>query len=68
MVASGTFKEVQVMSVRDPFPTRFIVIGKEAIARIYTACSIGNDGLRCIFHTVETNLQGRRYEDFPEAR
>ena len=56
------------MFVRDPFPIRFIVVGKEAIARIYTACSIGNDGLRCIFHTVETNLQGRRYEDFPEAR
>ena len=60
--------EVQVMSVKDPFPTRLIVVGKEAIARIYTVCSIGNDGLRCIFHTVETNLQGRRYEDFPEAR
>ena len=60
--------EVQVMSVRDPFPTRFIVVGKEAIVRIYTACSIGNDGFRCIFHTVETNLQVRRYEDFPEAR
>ena len=56
------------MSVRDPFPVRFVVVGKEAIARIYTACSIGNDGLRCIFHIVETNLQGRRYEDFPEAR
>ncbi len=56
------------MSVRDPFPARFIVVGKEEIARTYTACSIGNDGLRCIFHTVETNLHGRRYEDFPEAR
>ena len=56
------------MSVRDPFPTRFIVVGKEAISRIYTACSIGDDGLRCIFHTVETSLQRRRYEDFPEAR
>ena len=56
------------MSVRDPFPTCLIVVGKEAIARIYTACLIGNDGLRCNFHAVETNLQGRRYEDFPEAR
>ena len=56
------------MSVRDPIPTRFIVVGKEAIARIYTECSIGDDGLRCIFYTVETSLQGRRYEDFPEAR
>ncbi len=56
------------MSVRDPFPTRFIVVGKRAISRFYSACSIGKDGLRCIFHTVETNLQGRRYEDFPEAR
>ena len=56
------------MFVRDPIPTRFIVVGKEAIARTYTACSIGNYGLRCIFHTVETNLDGRRYEDFPEAR
>ena len=56
------------MSVRDPFPTRFIIVGKEAIARIHTACSIGNDGLRCIFHTFETNRQGRSYEDFPEAR
>ena len=56
------------MSVRDPFPTRFIVVGKEAISRIYTACSIGDDGLRCIFHTVETSLQWSRYEDFPEAR
>ena len=56
------------MSVRDPFPTRFIVVGKEAIDRIYSSCSIGDDGLRCIFHTVKTNLQGRRYEDFPEAR
>ena len=56
------------MSVRDPFPTRFIVVGKEAVARIYTACSIGDDGLRCIFYTVETSLQRRRYVDFPEAR
>ena len=56
------------MYVRDPFPTRFIVVGKEAIARIYTDCSIGDDGLRCIFQTVEASLQGRRYEDFPEAR
>ena len=56
------------MSVRDPFPTRFIVVDKEAIARIYTECSIGDDGLRCIFHTVEASLQWRRYEDFPEAR
>ena len=56
------------MSVIDPFTTRFIIVGKEAIAQIYTACSIGDDGLRCIFHTVETNLQVRRYEDFPEAR
>ena len=56
------------MSVRDPFPARFIVVGEEAIARIYAACSIGDDGLRCTFHTVETSLQGRRYEDFPEAR
>ena len=55
------------MSVRDPFPTRLIVVGKGAIARFYSACSIGNDGLRCIFHSVETNLQGRHYEDFPEA-
>ena len=58
------------MSVRDPFPTRFIVVGKEAISRIYTACSIGDDGLRCIFHTgLETSLQRRRYRRFPpEAR
>ncbi len=56
------------MSVRDSFPTPFLVAGKEAIALIYTACLIGNDGLRCIFYTVETNLQGRRYEDFSEAR
>ena len=56
------------MSVRDPFPTRFIVVEERAIARFYTACSIGKDGLQCIFHTVATNLQGRRYEDFPEAR
>ena len=56
------------MPVRDPFPKRFIVVSKEAIARMYTACSIGNDGLECIFYAVETNLQGGRYEDFPEAR
>ena len=56
------------MSVRDPFPTCYIVVGKEAIARIYTECSIGDDGLRCIFHPFEGILQGRRYEDFPEAR
>ena len=56
------------MYVRDPLPTRFIVIGKEAIARIYAACSIGDDGLQCNFYTVETSLQARRYEDFPEAR
>ena len=56
------------MSVRDPFPTRFIVVGKEAIDRLYIACSIGHDGVRCIFYAVETNLQWRRYEDFPEAR
>ena len=56
------------MSVRDPFPTRFIVVGKEAIARIYTECSIGDYGLQCIFQTIEASLQGRRYEDFPEAR
>ena len=46
------------MSVRDPFPTRFIVVGKEAIARIYTECSIGDDGLRCIFHTVKQAYKG----------
>ena len=56
------------MSVRDPCPTGFIVVDKEAIARIYTECSIGDDGLRCIFQDVEVSLQGRRYEDFPEAR
>ncbi len=56
------------MSVRDPFPTRYIVVGKKEIARIYTECSIGDDGLRCIFHTFEEILHGRRYEDFPEAR
>ena len=56
------------MYVRDAFPTRFIFVGKGAIARFFTECSIGNDGLRCIFHFIETNLQGRRYEDFPEAR
>ena len=56
------------MSVRDPFPTRYVVVSNEAIARIYTECSIGDDGLRCIFHAFETNLQRRRYEDFPEAR
>mgnify|MGYP004389517529 CR=1 FL=1 len=55
------------MSVRDPFPTCFIVVGKEAIARVHTVCSIGNAGLQCIIHTVETNLKVRRYEDFPEA-
>ena len=56
------------MSVRVFFPTGVIVVGKEAIARIYTECSIGDDGLRGIFHTVEASLQGRRYKDFPEAR
>ena len=56
------------MSVRDPFPTRSVVVGNKVIARTYTACSIGDDGLRCIFYTVETSLQGRRYEDYPEAR
>ena len=56
------------MSVRDPSPTGFIVVGKgAAVTRFYSAVSIGNAGLQCIFHTVETNLQGRRYEDFPEA-
>ena len=56
------------MFVRDPIPTRFIVVGKEAIARIYTECTIGDDGLRCIFHTIVASQQGRRYEDIPEAR
>ena len=57
------------MSVRDPSSTGFIVVGKgAAVARFYSAVSIGNDGLECIFHTVETNLQGRRYEDFSEDR
>ena len=51
------------MSVRDPSPTCFIVVGKGA-----AAASLRNDGLECIFHTVETNLQGRRYEDFSEDR
>ena len=57
------------MSVRDPSPTGFIVVGKgAAVARFYSAVSIANDGLQFIFHIVETNLQGRRYEDFSEAR
>ena len=47
------------MSVRDPFPTGFIVVGKgAAVARFYSAVSIGNDGLECIFHTVEKNHKG----------
>ena len=48
-------------------PTSFIVVGKKAIARIYNVCSIGNEGLRCIFYTVDTNLKERSYEDFQEA-
>ena len=56
------------MTVKDPFPTRLIVVGNKSISRYYTACSIGNEGLECLFHCVETNLQRRRYEDFPEAR
>ena len=57
------------MSLRDPSPTRFIVVGKgAAVVRFYSAVYIANDGLQFIFHIVETNLQRRRYEDFSKAR
>ena len=55
------------MSVRDPFSKRFIFVGKRAIARFSKACYVGNDCLQCIFHIIETNLQGRCYEDFQDA-